>query len=69
MFKCQKCNKNTEPREKQHKIPVLYRDKVYQHEHMKKNGKTYITTSYGKEIIKEIDVCEECFSKHEDENF
>ena len=67
MFKCEKCNKITEPREKQNKIPILFRDKVYQYEITKPNGKTYFNTSYGKEIVKEINVCEECYEQYKKE--
>lgn len=64
MFRCEKCKKITKPGEKLHRYPILYRDKVYQsvkeiYRHQK------IKTSYGKEIVKEINLCEECFLKYE----
>ncbi len=52
MFKCEKCNKITKPHEKLHKVPVLYRDKVYENT-TKIFDHQRITTSYGKEIVKE----------------
>lgn len=51
MFKCEICGKTTNPREKMTKITFLYRDKVYQ-------GKKF--TSFGREIEKELSVCEKC---------
>lgn len=58
MFKCEICHKITEPREKLTKYPVKFRDKVYQKNHPFIKNK--IVTSYGKEIVKEINVCENC---------
>ena len=58
MFKCEICHKITEPREKLTKCPVKFRDKVYQKNHPFIKNK--IVTSYGKEIVKEINVCENC---------
>lgn len=58
MFKCDLCHKITEPREKLTKYPVKFRDKVYQKNHPFIKNK--IVTSYGKEIVKEINVCENC---------
>ena len=58
MFKCEICHKITEPREKLTKYPVKFRDKVYQNNHPFK--KNQVITSYGKEIVKEINVCEKC---------
>lgn len=58
MFKCDKCHKTTYPGEKLTKYPVKYRDKVYQIEYTKYRGS--VVTSYGKEIVKEINLCESC---------
>ena len=58
MFKCGRCHKITRPGEKLTKHPVKYRDKVYQIMDTKYKGST--VASYGKEIVKEIDLCESC---------
>lgn len=59
MFKCEKCKKTTAPGEKLYKYPISYRDKVYQHE-IGSGVRKKIITSYGKEIAKEINICEKC---------
>ena len=59
MFKCGKCNKITKPREKMHKKAISYRDRVYEFKDRKGN----VSATYGREIVKEINLCEECFSK------
>lgn len=59
MFKCEKCGRVTEPREKLTKIPVLMRERVYQQEVIKNKRKKTVT-SFGQEIIKEINLCERC---------
>ena len=51
MFKCEKCKKTTAPG-----------DKVYQYEIGNGTRKRLITT-YGKEIVKEISVCEKCYAE------
>ena len=61
MFKCHRCHKITQPGEKLTKHPVKYRDKVYQIMDTKFKGS--IVTSYGKEILKEINLCESCANK------
>lgn len=61
MFKCNKCHKTTHPGEKLTKYPVKYRDKVYQIFDTKYKGSS--VTSYGKEIVKEINLCESCANK------
>lgn len=48
MYKCDKCGKNSEPKEKCNIIPVKYRPKHY------KEGTT------GQEIVKEQKLCSEC---------
>ena len=58
MFKCDKCGKITKPREKQTKKVVEKRDKIYT------NGDKEST---GKEIVKEINLCEECAKEESNE--
>lgn len=62
MFKCEKCKKTTAPGEKLHKYPIVYRDKVYQYETGNGTRKRLITTC-GKEIVKEINICEKCYAE------
>lgn len=62
MFKCEKCKRTTTPGEKLHKYPIGFRDKVYQYEIGNRTRKRLITT-YGKEIVKEINVCEKCYAE------
>lgn len=62
MFKCDKCGKTTEPREKLTKRPIMFRDRVYQNL-IVVGKKTFPITSFGKEIVKEINLCETCASK------
>ncbi len=59
MFKCEKCERITRPGEKQHKKVVETREKIYKNED--KHGN--IKTSKGAEIVKEINICEECYEK------
>ena len=61
MFKCDRCHKITQSGEKLTKQPVKYRDKVYQILDTKYKGS--VVTSYGKEIVKEINLCESCADK------
>lgn len=56
MFRCEKWGKVTQAGEKQHKEIVKTRNKTYNH--TDKYGKEKI--SKGTEIVKEINVCEEC---------
>lgn len=61
MFKCDRCHRTTNPREKMVRYPIKYRDRIYQI-----NDKFYrkkIITTYGKEIVKEIKICEECVNE------
>ncbi len=58
MFKCDNCKRITQPREKLTKYPVEYRDRVYQYERKRRTIATY-----GKEIVKEINLCEDCAKK------
>jgi len=48
MFKCEKCKRQSEPKEKAHKLVV------------QKRGKAYPNGSVGWEIVKEIIVCGSC---------
>lgn len=59
MFKCEKCERITEPREKLVKKPIITRDRVYQVA-VKKNNCDGIVTTVGTEIVKEINLCERC---------
>lgn len=59
MFKCEKCGRTTEPREKLVKKPIITRDKVYQ-KVLKKGIHEEIITTVGTEIVKEINLCERC---------
>lgn len=59
MFKCDICRKTTKSREKMHKVAVLFRDKTYISYDKKGNEKL----SKGKEIVKEVNMCENCFKK------
>lgn len=64
MFKCEKCHRVTEPREKQTKISTITRPKIYENKCKHKNRKNIFVT-YGEEIVKEISICERCAAKHE----
>lgn len=64
MFKCERCHRITKPGEKMSKMPIRFRDKIYQYEKKYKN-KSQIITSYGKEIEKEISICERCERNNE----
>lgn len=59
MFKCQICNKITKSGEKQNKKIIRTRKKVYKY--ADKNGK--IKESQGTEIVKEINICDNCLRK------
>ena len=59
MFKCDICRKTTKSREKMHKVAVLFRDKTYIDYDKKGNE----ILSKGKEIVKEVNMCENCFRK------
>lgn len=59
MFKCDKCGRITEPREKLTKKQILIRDKVYQ-QTIKKGYYERVNTTVGYEIEKEINLCERC---------
>lgn len=63
MFKCELCGKTTKPGEKQIKKIVAKRDVKYSN--ILPNGKEKISDGY--EIVKEINICEECAKKEEQE--
>ena len=59
MFRCDKCGRIADPREKLTKKTVLTRERVYQ----QVIGKGYyekVNTTVGNEIVKEINLCEKC---------
>lgn len=59
MYKCNICGKITKSREKMHKKAILFRDRTYINYDKKGNEKL----SKGKEIVKEVNMCENCFRK------
>ncbi len=48
MYKCQECGKQSKPTEQQYHKVIEQRSVIYQN------------STHGKEIVKEIHVCEEC---------
>lgn len=64
MFRCDKCNRVTEPREKLTKKAIIKRDRVYQNVIKNKfNRHEQVKTTFGEEIVKEINLCERCSSE------
>ena len=64
MFKWDKCKHVTEPGEKLTKKTILKRDRVYQNCIKNKySRKEEVKTTFGEEIVKEINLCEKCASK------
>ena len=63
MFKCQKCDKNTMAGEKCHKIVVETRPKTYINQYKDRKGRKHEKVTEGTEIVREINVCEECYSQ------
>lgn len=63
MFRCDKCGRVTEPREKLTKKTIMSRDRVYQNIVKNKYNKPTVKTSFGEEIVKEINLCESCANK------
>ena len=61
MFKCQKCNKVSAPRENSNKLVVEKRPMVYE---IKDNHNNIIKETKGWEIAKELTVCNECYEKN-----
>lgn len=64
MFKCEICGKITKAGEKQTKKIIVTRNVKYSN--ILPNGKEKITD--GTEIVKEINICEECAKKEEKNN-
>ena len=62
MFKCDKCGRITKPCEKLVKKPIITRDRVYQEVSKNKCGRDTVKTTFGSEIVKEINLCEKCSS-------
>lgn len=63
MFRCDKCNRVTEPREKLTKKAILKRDRVYQNIFKSQYSREKVKTTFGEEIVKEINLCEKCASE------
>ena len=61
MYRCEICKQVTKPGEKQNKKIIKTRDRIYHN--TDKYGKEII--SEGTEIVKEINVCDKCFSKED----
>lgn len=59
MFKCEKCGNTTKSGEKQNKKVIKTRQKEYHNEDKYGNDKV----SKGYEIVKELNVCEKCLQK------
>lgn len=59
MYKCERCNRISNPREKANKIVVEKRQKKYE---FKNNLGEIIKTTFGWEIVKEITVCNNCIN-------
>ena len=62
MYKCQECGKISEPRETVNKLVTETRKKEYEFE-VQKGRNTITKNSQGWEIVKEIEVCKECYNK------
>lgn len=60
MFKCQKCNKLSKPKETQNKLLVESRNVSYNNIVKDKESKSRAITSSGWEIVKELTVCKKC---------
>jgi len=65
MYKCQECGKVSKPREPINKIISEIRKKEYEFE-VQKGRNTITKTSKGNEIVKEIEVCKECYNELHD---
>ena len=64
MFKCEKCNKITSPREKMTKVVTKTRDKTYTNIiGIDKDGNDKVKVTHGTEIVKEECLCENCASE------
>lgn len=62
MYKCQKCGKTTMPHEKCNKVVVETREKEYIKEYEDKYGNKKQKITNGYEIVKEINMCDLCYS-------
>lgn len=51
MFRCSECGKVSEPRQPQNKVVIQRREKIY------------ADGSKGWEIVKEVALCDECYSE------
>ena len=61
MYKCERCNKTSKTGDKLNKIVVQTREKTYLNpDGFDKQGKLKYKISYGNEIVKELNVCNEC---------
>jgi len=65
MYKCQECGKISKAGETVNKIVTETRKKEYEFE-IQKGRNTITKTSKGSEIVKEIEVCEECYNELHD---
>lgn len=59
MFRCEMCGKTTRPGEKQTKKIIAERERTYHY--IDNKGRKQM--SKGKEITKEINICEKCANK------
>ena len=63
MFRCQKCNRQSDKGEKPTMVVVETRPKSYEVKH-RINRKDVYKTYHGTEIVKELKVCGECDAKN-----
>lgn len=63
MYKCQICGKQTRPHQKINRIVTETRERNYINEFKDKKGNKREKISTGYEIVKELNVCNECFKK------
>jgi len=68
MYKCQKCGYNVKHNIPCKKIIIETRDKEYNIPYIGKDGKDYIKTTVGTEIVKELKVCSRCEKEFNNEN-
>ncbi len=62
MFKCERCNKISEPNEKLNKLITKTRPREYVNKYYKK-GQEYTKVTEGFEIEKEINLCSKCYEE------
>ncbi len=65
MFFCDSCGVLTKSRETANKIVTERRQKKYQNKKINNRDVFFIDTE-GWEIVKEISVCKDCYSKHKE---